>query len=1039
MKYFVTNFSLLLFLFVTAVAYGEAAVPTAICTSISSGNWNTTSIWSCNHAPTNGDDVFIIAGHVVTLNANRTSRSLSVAGTLLFGDSTTNRSLTITGTVSIGNGGLITAGPFNGIHTLTVRGDFVNDGVLDGLPGAGRVVNVTFNGAADQIIAGTGVYTFNNLTVNNTTATSIIDAESVITLAGTTNPLILTSGIFKLSSNSTILPFTSNRTLGVNAGLWIANGTVNGGNLNITLNGMLRVTGGTLNIGTNSNNSLLNGATGRVFIEGGTINLAGRFARSGATSSGTFSMTNGRLNVVTVGSTSTTVPGIDISGASSSWTMSGGTVVLRRRTSHTTYDVLIAPNAANLSGGTLQIGDSATPAGQTLRINATTLSSLLIDGTTTAKTAQLVTTSPALRGHLMVSSTSTLNANNLNLSLTGNWINDGTFSAGNGTVTFNHVGTQGIAGNTATAFNNVVVENGSTTIIPSNNSPTVVGAFTVNAGGTVQQTSVVNNGTVSFLQISTNRYRGVDLTSLNDLGTVTVTIETVAPGGCTDDSTASPAYATRCYRIDPTNDNAATVRLWALTSQLNTTLETNLKVFHWDGAAWQKLSTNASNGNDGGIYSYAQADTPGFSEFLLGGTTAPTAMTLSHLTAGPAPINWALPIIAFSLLLSSGAVLKRSRQRLRRHHTMKHLVISLFCLGLILGQPANRSANATTASTCTSAASGNWTAITWSGCAVGPQSGDVVVIAPGHTVNLDTSVIISDLTVNGTLTFGNDTTSRTLTVTGNVTINTGGRIDTSNAKAGHAINVGRDLNNNGTFDGYQNKNRYIDITFNGVAPQLIGGNSAVAISNLTINSGARVVFPADNLPEVKGVMTVNPGGAVQQTQTVNTGTVNFLQISNDAYRGIDLTTPNNLGSTTVVITTTAGDSCTTSGASSPPYATRCYEITPANNLTATIRLYALTDTQLNGITQANLRIHLYSAGTWQPLTTNAATGTASGGYSYAQADTPRFSDFLLSGSTHPTAVTLSTLSAQAPEGSPLLLIGLALLAGALVLVVRHRL
>lgn len=650
-------------LVVTPVTHGEPNAPDAICTSTGSGNWGTAALWSCNRAPTNGDDVFISAGHVITLNSNRTARSLNVAGTLLFGNNATNRSLTITSTTTIA-GGLITAGPFTGTHTLTVRGDFANDGTYAGRPAANRVVNVTFNGAANQVITGTGVYTFNLLTVNNSSATSVIDAQSVITLAGTANPLVLTRGIFKLSSNSVITPFTSSRTLSANAGLWIANGTVNGSNSSITLSGTLRVSAGTLNIGINANNSLLNGATGRIYIEGGTVNIAGRLARIISTTSfGTFSMTNGLLNVVMVGSTSTTVPGIEIGGATSSWTMSGGTIVLRRRTSHTAQDVFIAPSTASLNGGTLQIGDSATPANQAvMRLNATVLPGLIVDGTTRGKGAQLVTTSPIVRGNIAISTTATITANNQNLSLTGDWINDGAFIAGTGTVTFMQLGEQRIGGSTATAFNNLVVENGSTTIVPASIPPTVAGSFTVNVGGSVRQTQSVNNGTVAFLQLSGDRYRGVELTTTNDLGAVTVTIETVAPGGCTTEGTASPAYATRCYRIEPANDNAATVRLWALTSQLNSLNETDLTVYHFDGADWLPLTANTSAGNDGGSYSYAQADTPGFSEFLLGGTSAPTAVTLNHFAASSMPARWLTPLIGLLLLTGAGVLLKRHQR-----------------------------------------------------------------------------------------------------------------------------------------------------------------------------------------------------------------------------------------------------------------------------------------------------------------------------------------------------------------------------------------
>lgn len=663
MKHLTVILIALFFLLAAAVpVHGEPEAPTATCTSTGSTNWSITTTWSCGRLPGTGDDVIIAAGHVITVDLAASARDVTVNGSLTIGITTTARSLTARRDVIIGSGGLIAPGPVTATNTLNLRGNFRNEGLLNGRPTSNRLLNVTFNGTTNQIITGTGVYTFNNLAVNNGTATNIIDAQSVITLAGTTNPLVLTRGIFKLSSNSVITPFTSSRTLSANSGLWIANGTVIPRNLNITLNGLLRVTGGTLNIGTNNNNSLLNGATGRIFIEGGTISVAGPLARSGTASFGTFSMTNGLLNVVSAGSTITTVPGIDISGATSSWTMSGGTLVLRRRTSHTTQDALIAPNTASLSGGTLQIGDSATPANQAvMRLNATVLPSLAVDGTTRGKSAQLVTTSPVVRGDVAISATATITANNLNLALAGNWINDGAFVAGTGTVTFNQLGEQRIGGNTVTAFNNVVVENGSTTSVSASNPPTVVGSFTVNEGGSVQQTQTVNNDTVAFLQLSSDRYRSVDLTTPNNLGDVTVTIETVAPGGCTDDGAASPAYATRCYLIVPTNDNAATVRLWALTSQLSGLSEASLNVYHYDGAAWQALTTNASVGNDGGSYSYAQADTPGFSEFLLGGTSAPTTVTLNALAANSASAAW--PLLPLGVALLAGALVIFSRRR----------------------------------------------------------------------------------------------------------------------------------------------------------------------------------------------------------------------------------------------------------------------------------------------------------------------------------------------------------------------------------------
>jgi PGF-pre-PGF domain-containing protein len=201
-------------------------------------------------------------------------------------------------------------------------------------------------------------------------------------------------------------------------------------------------------------------------------------------------------------------------------------------------------------------------------------------------------------------------------------------------------------------------------VIPATNIPTVAGTMTVNTGSALQQTQAVNSGTVAFLQISTNKYRGVDLTPVSALGSTTVVITTTNNGGCTSTGTGSPAYATRCYNITPTTNNVVTtVRLWALTSQLNGIAEANLNVYRYSGG-WTQLATNRSTGNDAGSYSYGQADTPAFSSFLLGGPTAPTAITLQTWSARASSswLPWGL-LISVALLLSGGLLLVRLRRR----------------------------------------------------------------------------------------------------------------------------------------------------------------------------------------------------------------------------------------------------------------------------------------------------------------------------------------------------------------------------------------
>src|SRR5262249_3072978 len=106
---------------------------------------------------------------------------------------------------------------------------------------------------------------------------------------------------------------------------------------------------------------------------------------------------------------------------------------------------------------------------------------------------------------------------------------------------------------------------------------------------------------------------------------------------------------------------------------------------------------------------------------------------------------------------------------------------------------------------------GNWSATgTWVG-GVLPGSGDDVVISDGATVTIDTSPTVLSLTVGqgtaGILQF-EQTTVRVLTVTGSVTIATGGTFRSNNAGTvtTHALSVGANFTNNGTLDFSTNGN-----------------------------------------------------------------------------------------------------------------------------------------------------------------------------------------------------------------------------------------
>jgi len=196
----------------------------------------------------------------------------------------------------------------------------------------------------------------------------------------------------------------------------------------------------------------------------------------------------------------------------------------------------------------------------------------------------------------------------------------------------------------------------------------------------------------------------------------------------------------------------------------------------------------------------------------------------------------------------------------------------------------------------------NWTAVTWSstGCGSGsgasaPVAGDDVTICSGFTVTLNTNTpALNSIVVAGTLIFGEATTARTLTVTGNVTVT--GTVNVRNANAIHSLVVGGNITNNGVLDLYRSTARACNTTFNGAGPQTIGGTSAgvtefygVAVANsLTINkSGAAItqtgaVTVGGNYLAQAGTITHNGTLAVTGNLNVQGGTLNMANTINIA-------------------------------------------------------------------------------------------------------------------------------------------------------------
>jgi len=454
--------------------------------SLVTGNWRTAANWQLSvdggltwiPAPNwpgqvvSNDTVLIRNNHTITLNGSipnslgKLTVGEGISGTLQIGNNNKARTFSILGNLEIAiNGSVVVNINSNITHTLSIAGDIINNGTLDFRPDANSLCDVTFNRNGNQNITGNGITTrFNLITLNmGTSNTNVLEVSST-DFQVPVPFLILQNGTFKYSSTLSITPFTTDITAAPylipnTAGLW-----VNGGTVYIlsdaTTAGLIRVSGGVLNLGDAVDERLRSlGAT--VIIEGGTFNIAGRLSRPTITDNIYFTMSGGTLVVGVVGNTSPTYPPFNMDQPGATFTMSGGTIIIRREggTGPENLGYMNLAGTANVTGGTIQIGDGSTPVNQTIGINTTVPIFNLVVNNIGNPVALLQNNPINILNDL--NNSSTLDANNLDISIGGNWFNNGTFIPGTATVLFNGSLRQSISGASATSFNNLTLDNSS--------------------------------------------------------------------------------------------------------------------------------------------------------------------------------------------------------------------------------------------------------------------------------------------------------------------------------------------------------------------------------------------------------------------------------------------------------------------------------------------------------------------------------------------------------------------------------------------------
>jgi CSLREA domain-containing protein len=246
--------------------------------------------------------------------------------------------------------------------------------------------------------------------------------------------------------------------------------------------------------------------------------------------------------------------------------------------------------------------------------------------------------------HVQINGAGTLELSG-DVTVSGNWAGNGTFTPNNHAVTFDGLVTQTVAG--AAAFYDLTVASSATISDTSSGGLAVNGTLTNH--GTLQRMQAVNGSSeVNFF--NTGSYGGLILNANNtDLGDTTVTIS-----GAQDCTNNPGETVQRCFDIDPENATGRNVfaTFYFAESERSGNSCHDLNAYHWNGSGWDALTLDASYGTNGRScgtepYSLRVQNVGDFSPFVLK-SSVPTVVQLIELRVQSASRN-IMPIYAVAL------------------------------------------------------------------------------------------------------------------------------------------------------------------------------------------------------------------------------------------------------------------------------------------------------------------------------------------------------------------------------------------------------
>jgi len=494
---------------------------------------------------------------IITLHDVTVKMVFSVnLGTVHIGSTNDERKINIYDDITVASGATLTVSPSSDVkHAVNIAGDIINNGLLDMTADGNSLATVNFIRDGNQTISGSGISDFHHIKVNQ----GAVNTNTLrVSTAGFVVPngfLTLSNGTFELDNAAlTVTPFNTDITDGhylipVTAGLWVNAGTVSPTAMNWTIAGLVKVTGGTLNMGNAVNNIVIPKDQAQILVTGGTLNLASAISNPGA--SWRLDMQGGTLNVNTFGSTTAGTAPFNMDATGDILNISGGTIVIQNAGGTAGQNLgyrNLGTTGTGFTGGTLQMGNASTAAAQLMDINST-------NPVYNLSLASSNVTVPLNASDLIVSNNVTITAGTLDinsqiLKIGGNISNSGSFIVSDGTIEMNGSAPQNIA---AAAFTGNLIRN-----LTINNTAGVT------LGGPLDLTDI--------LLASAGQFNSAGYLKLLSTTTKTALIDGSGPGSVSGSVTMQRYLAAGFgYKYFSAPFQNATVNSFAATVDLNAT------------------------------------------------------------------------------------------------------------------------------------------------------------------------------------------------------------------------------------------------------------------------------------------------------------------------------------------------------------------------------------------------------------------------------------------------------------------------------------